>query len=143
MGATWSLMEPDMMRLASRDVCDDETWANTVLNRSSCSVQERLCMLQSEAYIDTRLLPTRSNRNRKRLAFAPMDHVLVFEKDAIELDLDDSDSSEDDDAYEDDAVPNWCRPGLSQRTPDSPKRSAFAELILDTFDSPDISLDGW
>lgn len=36
------------MRLASRDVCDDETWANTVLNRSSCSVQERLYMLAHE-----------------------------------------------------------------------------------------------
>lgn len=35
------------MRLASREVCDDETWANTVLNRSSISVQERLSELEA------------------------------------------------------------------------------------------------
>lgn len=131
-----------MMRLASRDVCDDETWANTVLNRSSCSVQERLCMLESETWIDIRQLPIRSDR--KRLAFAPMDHVLIFEKDVLEPHLDDSDSSEDDheEDYErnnDQAQTNNQRgwPSLNS------KRSLFAEFVMDTFDSPDISLDGW
>lgn len=137
-----------MMRLASRDVCDDETWANTVLNRSSCSVQERLCMLESETWIDVRQIPRRSER--KRLAFAPMDHVLIFEKDVLEHHLDDSDSSEDDnDENEDDHTLHQRNRNQShsnhQRAwpPLNSKRSLFAEFVMDTFDSPDISLDGW
>lgn len=49
MGGVWSydVEEPEHMRLASREVCDDETWANTVLNRSACSVQERLFELEA------------------------------------------------------------------------------------------------
>eukprot|EP00177_Eucheuma_denticulatum_P000664 GFKZ01001187.1.p2 GENE.GFKZ01001187.1~~GFKZ01001187.1.p2 ORF type:complete len:111 (+),score=21.65 GFKZ01001187.1:416-748(+) len=91
MGTAWSYEEPQHMRLASREVCDDETWANTVLNRSPCSVQERLYELESEEeWSDSGSesgdsfdgLFSRRRRERlrpKRLEFAACDMVRVFE----------------------------------------------------------------
>ena len=65
------------MRLASREICDDETWANTVRNRSQCSVQERLSML-SDAEDDDDSPAARGARRRK-LIFAERDLVRVFQ----------------------------------------------------------------
>lgn len=79
------------MRLASREVCDDETWANTVLNRSASSVQERLYELESEdewseggsgsesgseSEDEIRVRPRRA---RKRLEFADTHMIRIFE----------------------------------------------------------------
>lgn len=98
------------MRLASRDVCDDETWTNTVFNRSLCSVSERLHLLACELLPDDIMLPPRargdgdshasSSRNAsgnvggKKLEFATRDMVRVFhapcsdDEDEIIVDLD-------------------------------------------------------
>lgn len=79
------------MRLASREVCDDETWANTVLNRSASSVQERLYELESEdEWSDSAsesddgirwepLLQPPSSPSRRRLEFAETHMVRIFE----------------------------------------------------------------
>lgn len=100
MGAAWSLLEPEEMRLASRDVCDDETWANTVLNRSSCSVQERLHMLAWELPNALEVAAC-TLTTRRKLEFAPKDMVRIFEKDVLECDgwmfADDDESSDDSD----------------------------------------------
>ena len=63
------------MRLASRDICDDETWANTVLNRSTCSVQERLDMIDGNDWD----FANNKHGGRRRLVFAAQDMVRVFE----------------------------------------------------------------
>lgn len=85
MGSVWSYEDPSHMRLASREVCDDETWANTVLNRSASSVQERLYELESEdewsesgseSEDEIRVSP---RRTRKRLEFAETHMVRIFE----------------------------------------------------------------
>lgn len=92
MGGAWSYAPtPSDMRLASREVCDDETWANTVLNRSSIGVQERLYELESEAAFswggvfgedwsssesEDELTPRK--RRRKRLEFAEVDVICEF-----------------------------------------------------------------
>ncbi|PXF44898.1 hypothetical protein BWQ96_05388 [Gracilariopsis chorda] len=103
MGAVFSYYEPfepeqTEMRLASREVCDDETWANTVLNRSACSVQQRLHMLLSESENDVR--PTRSRT--PSIEFAQVDMVRIFQ---VEQD-DHSDRSDSDNeqAY----IPKLC-----------------------------------
>lgn len=82
MGGTWSMLEPEEMRLASRDLCDEETWANTVVNRtSSCSVQERIHLLASEMFaIDDGGFLLGRQRSERRLAFAKHDTVCVFER---------------------------------------------------------------
>lgn len=93
MGGVWSYsveeeQEPSHMRLASREVCDDETWANTVLNRSASSVQERLFELEtgvegwgeipgeSSGSESDDEIPRR--RSRRSIEFAEMDMVREF-----------------------------------------------------------------
>lgn len=76
------------MRLASREVCDDETWANTVLNRSACSVQERLFELEASVESWGELAGESSGsesdddvpgaRRRKSIEFAEKDMVREF-----------------------------------------------------------------
>ena len=86
MGTIWSEdAEPDM-RIASRDVCDDETWTNTILNRSTCSVQDWLDMLDGECCEDE------FNLDRRRSIEFGDDHVRVFH---VEPD-DDIESEEED-----------------------------------------------
>lgn len=89
-------MEPDEMRLASRDMCDDETWANTVLNRSSCSVQDRLNLLAWEVLpLESFGFVRRERNSGKRLEFAKHDTVCIFEKDDLQW-MDYVDDDEDD-----------------------------------------------
>lgn len=83
MGAVFSYYDPleepehTEMRLASREVCDDETWANTVLNRSACSVQQRLHMLLAES--DGEVRPARSRT--PSIEFADKHMVRIFQVD--------------------------------------------------------------
>lgn len=68
------------MRMASRDVCDAETWANTVLNRSSTSVQQRLDMLSQDSSWNN----PNSSSSQRRLEFAPTDSVRLYVPDRRE-----------------------------------------------------------
>ncbi|CAN8063689.1 unnamed protein product [Agarophyton chilense] len=94
MGSVWSYetdpqhYEAVEMRLASREVCDDETWANTVLNRSSCSVQQRLNMLVDELHGEELHGDERHRKRTPSIEFAPHDMVRVFEVDVRSNDVD-------------------------------------------------------
>lgn len=86
------------MRLASREVCDDETWANTCRNRSHCSVQERLHMLLEDRHMAPALCDV-EGRSARRLCFTDKNHVRVFHDEPLESD-EFASSSDDDDSFD-------------------------------------------
>ena len=93
------------MRLASRDVCDDETWENTWANRSEISVAEQLARLhleqaqeESSRTVRTKLPepPEKALHRRSEVRGRVMFHeeVVVFTPEIKEyqMPLDDSDN---------------------------------------------------
>lgn len=94
MGATWSEFEHQHMRLASPDLCDAQTWANTIQNRSSCSVRQRLSLLKLESLDDSPSHQSYNHTCKRRLAFAPIHTVRIFIKDVFDYDVDSSDDDE-------------------------------------------------
>lgn len=106
MGSAWSLVGSDEALLAKSDMCDDETWTNTILNGSSCSVQDRVNLQDWDVLPFESLGLVRRKCTGKRLKFASHHTVCTFEKEDVEsMDYGDLDYDDDDEAsreYEDD-----------------------------------------
>ena len=85
------------MRLASRDVCDEQTWMNTISNRSSQSVQDRLSQLNNSFAIDVTCV---SPKRQRRLTFSSDNIIHMFSIDEKYIDDDMTESEEEEEEEE-------------------------------------------
>jgi hypothetical protein len=96
MGAILSFLE-GVERMASPDICDDETWDNTLHNRSSYTVEQMLATSCGDAFIadavfeefpltvellspasSSSSLSTDSSSGRRRLDFAAANNIAFY-----------------------------------------------------------------
>lgn len=78
---SYNVYEDPPMRLASREECDDETWANTVRNRSPVSVQQLLNRLHNESDPPEAVTKPRKSRlcfgDSEVLCYYPVENEVV------------------------------------------------------------------
>lgn len=116
MGAYLSVEDESIPHIACPEICDEETWENTLRNRSSFTVSDHLeimavnnqlfqeddCMSQQNDIL-TKPPATPPESPRRRLGFAASTHVIVYDVTSppseigLKLSENDAESESDDD----------------------------------------------